>query len=92
MERELWTLLYAVATKLDKRWGHWKYSTADILVVYFWCVVCDRPMCWGTQKTNWPEDLCPGQSNVNSRKSLRLASRRRPRSSHIVCVCRECSL
>jgi Transposase DDE domain len=59
MERELWTLLYAVATKLDKRWGQWKYSTADIVVVYFWCVVRDRPMCWGIQKTNWPEDLCP---------------------------------
>ena len=34
----------------------------------------------------------PGQSSVNSRKNLRLASRRRPRPSHRVCVCRECSL
>ena len=39
---------------------------------------------------NW--HVIPGQSNVNSRKSLRLASRMRPRSSHRVCVCRECSL
>ena len=33
-----------------------------------------------------------GQSSVNSRKNLRLASRRRSRSSRRVCVCRECSL
>lgn len=59
MERELWMLLYAIATKLDSEWGHWKYSTADIAVVFFWSVVHDRPMCWGVEKRNWPEDLCP---------------------------------
>jgi Transposase DDE domain len=59
MERELWKSLYLIAFKLDKPWGHWKYSTADIVVVYLWCVICDRPMCWGVQKGNWPADLCP---------------------------------
>lgn len=59
MERELWILLYGMATRLDKEWGHWKYSTADIVVVYFWSVLHDRSMCWGVEKLNWPEDLCP---------------------------------
>ena len=59
MERELWALLYEVATKLDKPWGCWKYSTADIVGVYFWCVLNDRPMCWSANKANWPDDLCP---------------------------------
>lgn len=59
MERELWKLLYAIASKLGKRWGDWKYSTADIVVVYFWCVVHDRPMTWGVVKANWPDDLRP---------------------------------
>jgi hypothetical protein len=59
MERELWKLLYFVATQLDKPWGHWKYSTADIVVVYLWCVIADRPMCWAVEKGNWPKDLCP---------------------------------
>ena len=59
MERELWVLLYTIATKLDNRWGQWKYSTADVLGVYLWCVVHDRPMSWGVQKANWTEDLCP---------------------------------
>jgi hypothetical protein len=34
MERELWLLLYEIALKLDKHWGRWKYSTAEIVVVY----------------------------------------------------------
>ncbi len=59
MERELWKLLYCMATRLDKPWGSWKYSTADIVVVYFWCVVSDRPMCWAVEKANWPNDLRP---------------------------------
>lgn len=71
MERELWMSLYAIATKLDKRWGRWKYSTADILVVYFWCVVNDRPMYWAVEKGNWPDDLrpryLPSQSTLSRR-------------------------
>lgn len=59
MERELWLLLYEMASRLDKQWGRWKYSTAEIVVIYFWCVLHDRPMSWGIQRANWPEDLCP---------------------------------
>lgn len=59
MERELWNSLYYMATKLDNPMGSWKYSTADIVVVYLWCVICDRPMCWAVEKSNWPEELCP---------------------------------
>jgi hypothetical protein len=59
MERELWTLLYEIAMKLDRRWGQWKYAAADVAVVYFWCVLHDRPMAWGVERTNWPDDLCP---------------------------------
>jgi len=72
MERELWSLLYDIATKLDKPWGSWKYSTADIVVVYFWCVVNDRPMCWGVNKANWPEELCPRRLPPQSTLSRRM--------------------
>jgi len=72
MERELWTILYAIATKLDKPWGRWKYSTADIVVVYFWCAVHDRPMCWGVDKANWPEDLRPRRLPPQSTFSRRM--------------------
>jgi hypothetical protein len=72
MERELWVLLYAIATKLDKPWGRWKYSTAEIVMVYFWCVLNDRPMCWGVDKNNWPEDLCPDRLPPQSTLSRRM--------------------
>jgi hypothetical protein len=72
MERELWTLLYAIAVKLDKQWGCWKYSTSDIVVVYFWCVVNDRPMSWAVEKMNWPEDLRPSRLPPQSTLSRRM--------------------
>jgi hypothetical protein len=72
MECELWKLLYFMATKLDKRWGRWKYSTADIVVVYFWCVLHDRPMCWGVDKANWPDDLRPSHLPPQSTFSRRM--------------------
>lgn len=72
MERELWILLYEVAMKLGKPWGRWKYSTAEIVGVYFWCVLNDRPMCWGVDKTNWPDDLCPKRLPPQSTLSRRM--------------------
>jgi Transposase DDE domain len=59
MERELWSLLYEMAMKLDKGWGRWKYSTAEIVVVYVWSVLHDRPMAWAVDPANWPDDLRP---------------------------------
>lgn len=81
MERELWNLLYVMAYKLDKSWGHWKYSTADILVVYWWCVVNDRPMYWALEKSNWPDDLRPLRLPPQSTLSRRL---RRPDAQRLM--------
>lgn len=59
MERELWKLLNAMAIQFSTPWGAWKFSAADIVVVYFWAALHDRPMCWAVDKDNWPSDLCP---------------------------------
>jgi hypothetical protein len=59
MERELWKVLYRLARKLDNPWGLWRYSTADVLAVYFWAVVHDRPTVWATDPDHWPNDLRP---------------------------------
>jgi hypothetical protein len=71
MERELWKALYLLATKLDKRWGRWKYSTAEIVAVYFWAVLHDRPTSWAAQPEEWPPDirpvLLPPQSTLSRR-------------------------
>lgn len=68
MERELWNLLYEMARRLDSPWGSWKYSTSDVVVVYLWGVLHDRPMSWTVVKANWPEDLCP--SHLPSQATL----------------------
>ena len=71
MERELWKLLYWMAVKLDNPWGGWKYSTAEIVGVYLWSVVNDRPMDWSVDQANWPPDLglrrLPPQSTLSRR-------------------------
>jgi hypothetical protein len=72
MERELWTLLYGIAVKLDNSWGSWKYSTSDIVGVYFWSVVNDRPMDWSVVKANWPPELCPRCLPAQSTLSRRM--------------------
>lgn len=59
MERELWMPLYAMAVRLGKNEGCWRFSATDIVGIYLWCVVHDRPMSWGVNKRNWPRDLCP---------------------------------
>lgn len=72
MERKIWKLLYAIAVKLDKPWGRWKYSTSDILGAYFWGVVNDRPMYWCVDKANWPKKLCPPHLPPQSTLSRRM--------------------
>src|SRR3990172_3824967 len=74
MEREFWNLLYAISTRLDRDWGRWKFSSADVVVVFFWGVVNDRPMSWAVVKTNWPEDLCPKCLPSQSTLSRRMRS------------------
>ncbi len=81
MERELWTLLYAIAMKLDKPWGSWKYSTAEIVMVYFWSVIHDRPMTWSLAKRNWPDELCPQRLPSQSILSRRM---RRPAAQQLM--------
>ena len=71
MERELWKILYHLVWVLSKPRGAWLYATADILVVYFWAVVHDRPTSWATKPENWPDDLrpmlLPSQSTLSRR-------------------------
>ena len=72
MERELWQALYLLATDLDKRWGGWKDSTAEIVVVYFWAVLHDRPTSWAARPAEWPADLWPEPLPPQSTLSRRL--------------------
>jgi hypothetical protein len=72
MERELWQALYLLASSLDKGWGRWKYTTAEIVAVYFWAVLNDRPTSWAAQPSEWPPDLRPDPLPPQSTLSRRL--------------------
>ena len=72
MERELWKSLYRMGLLLDNPWGHWKFSEADILAVYLWAVVHDRPVVWAAAAENWPDELRPAILPSQSTLSRRL--------------------
>jgi Transposase DDE domain len=74
MERELWTSLYGVVALLDKGYGNWKYSASDILAVFFWAVVHDRPISWAAKREHWSEDLRPKHFPSQSTLSRRMRS------------------
>lgn len=81
MERELWKTLYMLSRLLDKPWGRWRYSTAEILGAYFWAVVHDRPTTWAADPAQWPSDLRPAWLPPQSTLSRRL---RRPETVELM--------
>src|ERR1700722_13562715 len=81
MERELWRSLCLLAKKLDKPWGNWRYSTADVLTAYFWAVVHDRPTSWAANPREWPDDVRPALLPPQSTLSRRL---RRPETVQLM--------
>ena len=72
MERELWQALAWLTMRLSAGRPSWRYSTADILVVYFWAVANDRPTSWAAQARNWPRDLRPSRLPPQCTLSRRL--------------------
>ena len=70
MERELWLQLYAIAVRLDNVWTSGFYRASEIVAVYLWAVIHDRPTCWACQRRNWhgwgPRVL-PSQSTMSRR-------------------------
>jgi hypothetical protein len=86
MERELWKILYSLARKLDSPWGNWRYSTADVLMAYFWAVVHDRPTSWAADPKQWPDDLRPAWLPCQSTLSRRL---RRPTTVELMTAVEE---
>lgn len=86
MERELWRVLYLLAKELDRPWGEWRYSTAEVLGAYLWGVVHDRPTSWAADPKQWPEDLRPAWLPSQSTLSRRL---RRPKTVELLTAVEE---
>lgn len=74
MEHQLWKEIVAVLKTIDKprRNPRCRYSCEDIVLVWFWAVVHDRPMSWACDQRNWPLHLRRRPVPSNSRMSRRL--------------------
>src|SRR5436305_2028377 len=59
MEHQLWKAIVAVLLTLDKPRTStaFDFSDEDIVKVYYWSVICDRPTSWACLKKNWPIHL-----------------------------------
>jgi len=54
--RQLWKKLYRklqIWARLKKPYGT-KFTDCEILNVYLWAVLNDRPVSWAANKSNWP--------------------------------------
>lgn len=72
MELELWDVLYVLACRLDKSWPRGLYRDSDVVGVYLWAVIHDRPTHWATKLKNWFKDRCkcinvPSQPTMSRR-------------------------
>jgi hypothetical protein len=59
MEHLLWKAIVDVLSTLDQpaKPTAFDYSDADIVKVYYWSVICDRPLSWACRRAHWPIPL-----------------------------------
>lgn len=74
MERELWKLLCHLAHKLYNRIPRGRYGDDEVVCIYFWSVIHDRPVCWSCHPAQWPPELCPRYLPSQSTMSRRMRS------------------
>jgi hypothetical protein len=72
MEHELWLQLYRIVVLRDKFGWRGLYRTSEIVMVFLWAVVHDRPTAWACRAENWP--VPPRHLPVQSTMSRRLRS------------------
>src|SRR6516165_2232706 len=56
MEHQLWKVIVALLWSLNQRRGRTcsRFSDQEIVQVYYWSVIWDRPTAWACQRRNWP--------------------------------------
>lgn len=70
MERELWALFCHFAKTCCNGGPHWLYRDDEIIAVFVWAVVHDRPVVWACRPQSWPADLAinlPSQPTMSRR-------------------------
>jgi hypothetical protein len=76
MEHQLLKTIMAVLLTLDHsgKATRFDFSDAEIVKVYYWSVLCDRPVSWACRKENWPLHLRKRPLPSDSTMSRRLRS------------------
>lgn len=76
MERQLWKTIVRVLNEVDKSLFNpqAKYSPKEIVQVYMWAVIHDRPVSWACRLSNWPPHEHKRQWPSNATMSRRLRS------------------
>lgn len=74
MEHQLWKAIVNVLAALDKppTPARFDFRDEDIVAVYYWAVISDRPTAWACHKKNWPLHLRRGPLPSPSTMSRRL--------------------
>lgn len=70
MERELWDQLYALIKRFDNVWTNGFYRASEVVAVFLWAVIHDRPTSWACEERNWhgrPPVALPSQSTMSRR-------------------------
>jgi hypothetical protein len=78
MEYQLWKTIVTLLRSLDKLRNSTRFTfrDEDIVQVYYWAVIHDRPTLWACQKENWPIHRRKQPLPSPSAMSRRLRSRR----------------
>src|SRR4029079_12066158 len=76
MEHQLWKAIVTILAELCKKVkpADFHFSDEDILQVWYWAVVHDRPVSWACQRINWPLHLRKQPLPSNTTMSRRLRS------------------
>lgn len=74
MERERFRLVKSLLRRIGRRRRsrRQRYTDGTIVEVYFWSVICDRPVYWACGRCNWPAGLRRGRLPSQSVMSRRL--------------------
>ena len=74
MEHQLWKEIVAVLERIDKPpvKPTFTYSCVEIVLVWFWAVLHDRPVSWACDRCNWPIHLQKRRLPSSSTMSRRL--------------------
>lgn len=59
MEHQLWKAIVAILSTISKvrKTTAFDFSDEDIVRVYYWSVIHDRPVSWACRRQNWPIHL-----------------------------------